>query len=214
MQKEYPPPSRRRWRVPRVIVVPLIVVAAVAGTFLATRPLGGRPQPSFFVIGSAAPGVQIGQIAPGTAGAPAPELTLTDLAGAAVTLRDFDGHPVWIIFWKTACEPCEAEAADVAAAYAAHRATGLVLLGIDVWDTADSVAEYAQKHELSYPIAIDSSTAFMDAYGLWGAPTHYFIGADGIIRDRYFGPMTSDLIEGSLGAILPASAPSGVQPSS
>lgn len=206
MEKEYPPPTRRRWRVPRAVAVPLFAIAAVAGIFLATRPLGGQPQPSFFVIGSAAPGVQIGQIAPGTARAPDPQLALTDLTGAAVALRDFDGHPVWIIFWKTACEPCEAEAADVAAAYAAHRDTGLVLLGIDVWDTAEAVDEYTHEHELDYPIAIDSSTAFMHAYGLWGAPTHYFIASDGVIRDRYFGPMTSSLIETSLGAILPASA--------
>lgn len=83
---------------------------------------------------------------------------------------------------------------------------GLVLLGIDVWDTAAAVHEYAAEHELLYPIAIDSSAAFIDAYGVWGAPTHYFIGSDGIIRDRYFGPMNSDLIEKSLRAILPASA--------
>ena len=206
MQKEYPPPTRRRWRVPGVVAVPLVALAAVAGIYLTTRPLGGQPQPSFFVIGSAAPGVQIGQIAPGTAQAAAPQLALTDLAGGTLSLRDFDGHPLWIIFWKTACEPCEAQATAVAAAYATHRATGLVLVGIDVWDTADAVADYAQEHELDYPIAIDSSTAFMEAYGLWGAPTHYFIGSDGIIRDRYFGPMTSDLIETSLGAILRTTA--------
>ena len=52
----------------------------------------------------------------------------------------------------------------------------------------------------------DPSAAFTDAYGVWGAPTHYFIGSDGIIRDRYFGPMNTDLIETSLGAILPAAA--------
>lgn len=191
----------------RAVAIPVIALAAVAVAWLATRPLGGEPQPSFFVIGSAAPGVQIGQIAPGTAQAPvAPPLELTDLEGAPVALRDFGGKPLWIIFWKTACEPCEAEAADVAAAYAAHRATGLVLLGIDVWDTAAVVHDYAAENDLLYPIAVDSSAAFMDAYGVWGAPTHYFIGSDGIIRDRYFGPMNSDLIEKSLQAILPATA--------
>ena len=105
--------------------------------------------------------------------------------------------------WKTACEPCEAEAPDVAAAYAAHRSDGLVVLGIDVWDTAGAVREYAAQHQLAYPIAIDSSTAFKDAYGVWGAPTHYFIGPDGIIRDRYFGPMTAAFIDKSLDTILP-----------
>jgi peroxiredoxin len=198
---------RRRPRKPRLIVLPLIAVAAIALIYVTTRPLGGEPLPSFFVISSAAPGVQIGQIAPGTAQAPAvPELVLTDLDGAPVALRDFGGKPLWIIFWNTACDPCEAEAPAVAAAYAAHRAAGLELLGIDLWDTAADVRDYAAEHELAYPIAVDSSTAFMDAYGVWGAPTHYFIGSDGIIRDRYFGPMSRELIEKSLQAIVLATA--------
>jgi cytochrome c biogenesis protein CcmG/thiol:disulfide interchange protein DsbE len=200
-----PQPAQRR-RLPKAVVIPVIALAAVAVAYLASRPLGGEPQPSFFEIGSAQPGVQIGQIAPGTVHAPAPQLKLTDLEGDPLALPDFAGKPLWIIFWKTSCPPCEAEAADVAAAYAAHTATGLVLLGIDVWDTLAVIHDYAAEHELAYPIAVDSSAAFMDAYGVWGAPTHYFIGSDGIIRDRYFGPMNSDLIETSLRAILPATA--------
>jgi cytochrome c biogenesis protein CcmG/thiol:disulfide interchange protein DsbE len=202
MQKETPPTTTRR-RLPRSVALPLIAAAAFAVAYLATRPLGGEPQPSFFVIDSAAPGVQVGQIAPGTFEAPAsPALVLTDLNGAPVALRDFAGKPLWIIFWKTACDPCEAEAPDVAAAYAAHRSDGLVVVGIDVWDTPAAVRDYSDQHDIAYPIAIDSSTAFKDAYGVWGAPTHYFIGSDGIIRDRYFGPMTAALIEKSLGTIV------------
>jgi cytochrome c biogenesis protein CcmG/thiol:disulfide interchange protein DsbE len=202
MQTGTGPPAQRR-RLPTAVAIPLLVLAAVAIGVIATHPLGGEPEASFFVIGSAQPGVQIGQIAPGTAQAPpAPALKLTDLDGSPLALGEFDGKPLWIVFWKTACEPCEAEAADVAAAYAAHRGTGLVLLGIDVWDTVAVVHDYAADHELAYPIAVDPSAAFMDAYGVWGAPTHYFIGSDGIIRDRYFGPMNTDLIETSLQAIL------------
>lgn len=192
----------------RLIAIPVGVAAIFAVIFLATRPLGsGEPQPSFFVIGSAAPGVQIGQIAPGTAQAPdSPLLKLTDPDGAPMALADYAGHPLWVIFWKTACEPCEAEAPDVAAAYAAHKADGLAILAIDVWDSDVVVREYAQSHALTYPIAIDTTSGFLDAYGIWGAPTHYFIGADGIIRDRYFGPMTPELIDRSLGQILGAPA--------
>lgn len=197
--------SRSRGLMPRVFVLP--AVAAIALAYLATRPLGGGPQPSFFVIGSAAPGVQIGQIAPGTGPAPASlQLALRDLEGNPLTLQDFAGKPLWIVFWKTACDPCEAEAPAVAAAYAAHRAAGLVLLGIDVWDTTAVIHDYVAEHGLAYPIAVDSTAVFMGAYGVWGAPTHYFIGSDGIIRDRYFGPMNSDQIEKSLRGILPATA--------
>ncbi|HEY8921957.1 MAG TPA: TlpA disulfide reductase family protein, partial [Candidatus Limnocylindria bacterium] len=193
MQLETPPRPSRRLAGRRLVVLPLMALAAIALISLATRPLGGEPQPSFFVIGSAVPGVQIGQAAPGTAQAPAsPQLALKDLEGHPIALRDFGGRPLWIIFWKTACDACEAEAADVAAAYAAHRGAGLVLLGIDVWDTPAVVHDYTQAHAVDYPIAVDTSTSFIDAYGVWGAPTHYFIGSDGVIRDRYFGPMNSE----------------------
>jgi cytochrome c biogenesis protein CcmG, thiol:disulfide interchange protein DsbE len=201
MQNE--PPSRQ-WRLPPLVALPLAAVALFAVISLATRPLGGEPQPSFFVIGSVAPGVQVGQVAPGTARAGGSPLILADLDGAPISLGDFAPHPIWLMFWKTACPPCEAEAADVAAAFDSHRSQGLVLIAVDVWDTIAVVRDYTRAHPPDYPVAVDESAAYLDAYGVWGAPTHYFIGADGIIRDRYFGPMTSDLIERSLASIVSA----------
>ena len=208
MEQETPPLPRRRGPIPRLIAAPVALAAILALIYLATRPLGGgAPQPSFFVIGSAMPGVQIGQIAPGTAHAPGtPPLVLTDLDGAPVALADFAGRPIWVIFWKTACPPCEAEAPAVAAAVAAHQADRLAIVGVDVWDSVATVRDYASSHTLDYQIAVAPTSSFMDAYGVWGAPTHYFVDAAGIIRDRYFGPMTRDLIEASLGKIISAAA--------
>ncbi|MDP9251264.1 MAG: redoxin domain-containing protein [Chloroflexota bacterium] len=205
MENDTPQTVWRRRRVPRLLAVPVLGLAALAFIYVVTRPLGGEPQPSFFVIGSVVPGVQIGQIAPGMAQAPAsPRLALNGPDGSSVDLRDLAGKPVWILFWKTACQPCEAEAPAVAAAYAAHRGEGLVLLGVDVWDSAAVVQDYMAAHTLPYPIAIDRTGSFMKAYGLWGAPTHYFIGSDGIIRDRFFGPMPRDMIEESMRRIIPS----------
>jgi cytochrome c biogenesis protein CcmG, thiol:disulfide interchange protein DsbE len=193
--------------VPGLVAVPAVALAAVVFIYVVSRPLGGEPGPSFFVTGSAVPGVLIGQIAPDVGGSSAsPRLALTRLDGSSVDLRDLagKGKPVWIIFWKTACELCEAEAADVAAAYAAHRGAGLVVLGVDAWDSTAVVQDYVAAHSLPYLIGVDPSGSLMRAYGLWGAPTHYFIGSDGVIRDRFFGPMTRNQIEESLRRIMPS----------
>jgi cytochrome c biogenesis protein CcmG/thiol:disulfide interchange protein DsbE len=188
--------------VPRLLVGLGTAVALAGLLYLSTLPLGGHARPSFYAIGSAEPGMQVGQIAPGSAQAPDSPLALTDLDGAPMELARFVGRPMWIIFWKTACEPCEVEARDVAAAYAAHRSDRLVVLGIDVWDPAEEIRGYVKSHALTFPIAVDTTSTVMDAYGVWGAPTHYFIDSTGIIEDRYFGPMTRDLIEESLHRII------------
>ena len=200
MAQVTPPPPVPR--VPRLLLVPVALVAVLAVVYLATRPLGGEPQPSFFVIGSAGPGVRVGQLAPGSAAAGAPDLALIGLDGSPLSLADFAGRPLWVIFWKTACEPCEAEAADVSAAAAAHSGDQLAVIGVDVWDTAAVVRDYAAQHHLEIPVAVARGSAAMDAYGVWGAPTHYFIDREGIIRDRYFGPMTRALIDESLRRII------------
>jgi len=188
---------------PRLITAVVIGVAFVALLYASTRPLGSDAQPSFYVIGSATAGMQVGQIAPGSPNAPGSRrLALTDVDGGPVALGDYAGRPIWIIFWKTACQPCDAEAPAVAAAYAEHQSDGLVILGVNPWDPAEAVSDYASAHSLSYPIAIDPAGGFTSAYGVWGAPTHYFIDSAGIIEARQFGPMTRDLIEERLHGIL------------
>jgi peroxiredoxin len=189
-------------RLPRLIVVPLVVLTALAAAVASFRPLGAEPLPSMFVVGSQVSGVGIGQIAPGTERAPSPELALTGLDGAPVSLAGFAGHPVWIVFWRSACEPCEAEAASVAAAYRAHRADGLVVLGIDPWDSLDEARAYTAAHPVEFPVAVDAGGAFEAAYGVWGAPTHYFTDSAGTVVARYFGPITDEIIDLALGKVL------------
>jgi Peroxiredoxin len=196
-------PSRRA--TPRRIATGAAVVGlALIASFAATRPLGSAaPAASFYSLASELPGLQIGNRAPGIATvAGSQQMLLTDLDGRQIDLTEFAGRPIWIIFWKTACPPCEDEAPDVLASYQAHQGEGLVVLAIDVWDTAEMVRDYEGTHDLAYPVGLDPTAAFKDAYGVWGAPIHYFIDRSGLIRNRYFGPMTGNLIEDYLRSIL------------
>ena len=195
---------RPRRRIPLIIWAPGALIALAVIFVVATRPLGtGEPEPTFFVVRSAAPGVQLGEIAPGTANAPGePPLTLTDLDGNPVSLAVYDGHPTWMIFWKADCQPCIEEDPAVEAAWAAHRDEGLVIIGVDVEDSLAVAREYLSRRPVAYPVAVDPTTAWRTTYGIWGEPTHYFLSTDGVIEDRFFGPMTTDDIEASLERIL------------
>jgi hypothetical protein len=39
-------------------------------------------------------------------------------------------------------------------------------------------------------------------YRIFGLPSHSFVDRDGVIRGRYFGPLTRDHVEQQLTAIL------------
>jgi cytochrome c biogenesis protein CcmG/thiol:disulfide interchange protein DsbE len=195
------------WRSTRRLVVGLGLVVLIGSVaFVATRPLGAAPSTpgaSFYPIGPSVEGLRIGESAPDfVAGDSDQSPLLTDLDGKPIRLADFAGRPLWIVFWTTWCTPCQQEASHIRAAYHAHRADDLAVLAVDIQEPAAAVREYALSHQLDYVIGLDPAAAVKDLYGAWGLPSHFFLDGNGVIRDRYFGQMTAELMEEHLRAII------------
>lgn len=144
-------------------------------------------------------GLATGQQAPGFAGE---DLSLAGL-DAPVSLEDYRGTAVWVVFWATYCEPCQEEEPDLKAMFEAHEDDGLMIVAIDVGEPIEDVRDYAESHRLPYPVAIDVEGTALAAYGAIGTPTHYFIDPDGVIRDRAFGRLTRAEMERRLASIHP-----------
>jgi peroxiredoxin len=130
------------------------------------------------------------------------EPLLVSLDGNPIRLSAFAGKPLWIVFWATWCSPCQQEASDIRAAFHAHRADDLAVLAIDIQEPAAAVREYALEHDLDYAIGLDPRAAVQALYGGWGLPAHFFVDAGGVIRGRYLGQLTGDLMEEHLRAII------------
>lgn len=190
----------------RIVYLSACVVIALVLAFIITRPLGA-PQPApAFVLGSgeeqlkreaAVTGLATGQRAPGFDGE---DLGLTGL-DASLSLEDYRGRAVWVVFWATYCEPCNEEEPDLVAISEAHEADGLVIVAIDVGEPIEEVRDYAASHRLPYLIAIDVDGTAQAAYGAIGTPTHYFVDPDGVIRDRAFGRLTRSEMERRVASI-------------
>ena len=184
------------------------IVLIGGAAYLSTRPLGPTPTgpgaaaATFYAIGSPVEGVGIGQSAPDFIADGDYQPLLTDLDGSPIRLADFTGRPLWIVFWATWCTPCQQEASHIRAAYHAHADAQLAVLAIDIQEPAAAVREYVRSHDLDYAIGLDPTAAVKDLYGAWGLPSHYFVDADGTVRDRYFGQMTSGLMEEHLKTII------------
>jgi thiol-disulfide isomerase/thioredoxin len=184
-----------------------LAVAAVL-LLLLTSPIAGpappaAPQPgaSFYLIGEGGSGLAIGDRPPPL---DADEGPLVDLDGNGIDLASYAGRPVWVVFWATWCPPCQQETPDLQRAYEANLATGLELVAVNVQESAEVAADYARTYGLTYRIALDPTAGAFRRWGVFGMPTHYFIGRDGRIRDRWFGPLSLaemqrrvDLIEGT-----------------
>jgi peroxiredoxin len=190
-----------------VRVLGLLVFLAVA-IFLATRPLGSTALPAeaegFYAVGSIREGLQIGDRAPALSAAVGGHpVDLDQVTGTGIAPAALDGRARWLVFGATWCEPCREEAPAIQAAHARFAEQGLTIVSVNVHEHAEEVRSFARDAGLTYPMMVDSTGAIAQRFGVYGYPTHYFIGHDGVVRSRYLGPMTAAQIEERIRAILP-----------
>ena len=139
--------------------------------------------------------------------APAPGEVPPDFSGltydgAPISLSDYAGRPVWLTFGASWCPDCRTESADLEATYREHKDAGLVVLGVFINEQAADVAAYAARAGLTFPIAVDPNADVAAAYRSMGIPTHFFIGADGKVREVRIGALSRDDMARAVAAIL------------
>ena len=131
-----------------------------------------------------------------------PAFSAVDYNGAAVSLADYAGQPVWLTFGASWCPDCRTESPDVEAAYRQYKDQGLVILGVFINESAADIKGYAERAGLTFPIAVDERTAIASAYRTMGIPTHFFIGPDGTIREVRIGALSRADMDRAIAAIL------------
>jgi cytochrome c biogenesis protein CcmG/thiol:disulfide interchange protein DsbE len=125
-------------------------------------------------------------------GKPAPAFTLTRLdTGEPVTLAQLRGRPVVLNFWASWCGPCKIEHPTLARAARRHQADAH-FFGVVFEDTPEAAREFARPLDPSFPQLIDPQSRMAVDFGVTGVPETYFIDADGIIRDKFVGPLLDE----------------------
>lgn len=130
------------------------------------------------------------------------DLKFKDMNGAEVRLADYRGKVILLNVWATWCGPCELEIPELVEAYNKYKDDGVVVLGVSLDDSAETLRAYAPKKQMNYPLLLWDD-AFEDAYGpIVGVPITFFIGRDGTISHRQFGPVTKERIDREVKALL------------
>ena len=118
-------------------------------------------------------------------GMKAPEFTLTDKDGNAVSLSDFLGRKVVLYFYPKDNTPgCTRQACAFTAAYEGFKAKDVVVIGISK-DSVSSHLKFAQKHDLPFILLSDPELQAIQSYGVWQEKKLYGKVSMGVVRSTY-----------------------------
>jgi cytochrome c biogenesis protein CcmG, thiol:disulfide interchange protein DsbE len=139
-------------------------------------------------------------------GRAAPDFTLPQLDGPAVTLSRLRGQVVVINFWASWCAECQTEQAALNQAWQQFRDSGVVVVGVNFEDTSGGARDYVRTAGVSYPVVEDTDSRTALAYGLRGVPETFMVGRSGHIVDRVIGPVDAAKLASEINSMLLAGA--------
>jgi peroxiredoxin len=135
-------------------------------------------------------------------GSVAVDFTLEALDGTEVSLSQYRGDAVLINFWATWCPPCRAEIPDIEEAYRARKDEGLVVLGVSVEQTRDSVAPFVEFAGMTYPVLLDELSQVYNTYRAPGLPMSILVDEKGVIQARHVGQLSRAQLDQYLNQVL------------
>jgi thiol-disulfide isomerase/thioredoxin len=118
------------------------------------------------------------------------DLTLSDLDGKRVHLRDYRGKIVVLNFWATWCVPCKEEMPMLVEAEKKWGAKGVLFLGASLDDkaTRKNVPEFLRKFQVGFPVWLGATSDDLAKLGMGEAvPDTAFLDQEGVIFARVLG---------------------------
>lgn len=127
----------------------------------------------------------------------APDFTVYDAEGNAVSLSDFSGKPVVINFWATWCGYCVREMPAFEKA-AKEYGDDVIFMMINVTDgqseTKEEAMEFIAENGYTFPVYYDTELSATYAYGAYSLPATGFITPSGIFAGGQMGALSEEAL--------------------
>lgn len=134
----------------------------------------------------------------------APDFVLVDMEGNEHSLSDYKGQGVFLNFWGTWCKPCAKEMPAMDNQFHAYKDQGVQTFAINIGESDLKVNSFANRYNLSFPIAIDRNKSVMESYNIDPLPTTFLINPEGKIEKIIKGEMTEQDITNFMEQIKPS----------
>ncbi|MCA9052247.1 MAG: trypsin-like serine protease, partial [Planctomycetaceae bacterium] len=146
--------------------------------------------------------VQIGQ--------PVPEIEGVDLDGKPMTLTQFRGKVVLLSFWAAWCQPCMAMLPHEKELAEQLEGRTFAIVGVNADTDEEVLKQVITRYGITWRSFRDQRVGESDISQQWLAefPTMYLIDQNGIVRNRWVGTVSPDVIRSEMDVILDSLEPS------
>jgi cytochrome c biogenesis protein CcmG/thiol:disulfide interchange protein DsbE len=131
----------------------------------------------------------------------APDFALSLFNGGTFTLSENRNQPVVMNIWASWCEPCWEEASVLEGSWRSFRDQGVIFVGVNVMDSRGDAEAFLKQFDVTYPNGPDESDIYL-RYRATGTPETFFIDRDGVIVERFMGPLDADHLSTSVEDLL------------
>ena len=111
----------------------------------------------------------------------APHFILKDLDDVEVSLSDYNGKDVLLVFGATWCRICRAEIPRLKEWYSKYQEKNFELINIYIQESKEKVSSFVNKNEIPFKILLDENGNVAQLYGVRGVPTKYIISREGLV---------------------------------
>lgn len=123
---------------------------------------------------------------------PAPHITLESLEGEKWPLSELQGRVVVVAFWATWCRECESEMRALQTLHATYETKDLTVFALSVGSESESVIRsFAIEHGIDFGLGRGTGSLRAAFGGVPGIPTTFVIDRSGVIRHRFYGPLST-----------------------
>lgn len=135
----------------------------------------------------------------------APDFTVENAEGEAVSLSSMEGKPVVLNFWASWCPPCKSEMPDFQKAYETY-GDDIQFMMVDLTDgsreTRETAEKFIEEQGFTFPVYFDVNQEGAYAFYVSALPATYFIDEEGRIIAAGKGMLDEESLEKGLSFLI------------